>query len=142
MSMLRLYKIYEEKTKYLIVGFWNTIFGYASFSALYYAMHKTSHYLVVLTISYIISITNAYLCYKIFVFKTKGNIIKEYLRFYVVYGVGYVINIITLPIMIEVLGITPYISQGIVTVFIVTISYLGHKHFSFGQRPSIHDLNK
>lgn len=120
-----------EKVRYLIVGIWNTAFSYLSFAALYFLFSPKLHYLVLLAISNVLSITNAYACYKIFVFKTRGNYLREYFRFYVVYGVALCMNYVVLPICVELLHMSPLIAQALLTAFTVASSYLGHKHFSF-----------
>ena len=85
-------------------------------------------------VSNILSITNAYIGYKIFVFKTKGNYLKEYLRFYAVYGVSILLNIVLLFLAVELLKANPVVAQAVVIWLTVIISYLGHKHFSFARR--------
>lgn len=129
--MIKLFKKYQEQISYLITGGWNTLFGYLSFAGLYFIFKHRLHYIPLLVISYIISITNAYLCYKFFVFKTKGNFWLEYLRFYVVYGASFLINMVLLPLFIEVLKTNLLVAQAIITIFTVIISYAGHKYFSF-----------
>jgi len=129
--MRRIYHRHKEKINYFIVGVWNTIFGYGIYALLYYAFSPSVHYLLLLLPSYIISITNAYIGYKIFVFKTKGNYLKEYLKFYVVYAFGLVVNLLLLPLFVEVSGLNPVVAQAMVIPFMVCVSYLGHKHFSF-----------
>jgi putative flippase GtrA len=126
-----LYQKHQEKVNYLLVGGWNTIFGYLTFVALYYLLHQSIHYLILLIISNILSITNAYVGYKIFVFRTKGNYLKEYLRFYVVYGLALLLNLALLPLVVELLKINPVIAQAIIMFINVVFSYLGHKNFSF-----------
>jgi putative flippase GtrA len=130
-SMMKLLKKYQEQIRYLITGGWNTLFGYLSFAGLHLLFEHRLHYIPLLVISYIISITNAYLCYKFFVFKTKGNFWLEYFRFYVVYGASFLINIALLPLFVEVFKANLLISQAIITMFTVIISYAGHKYFSF-----------
>lgn len=129
--MKRVIKKHQEKVKYLIVGGWNTIFGYASFTALYFLLRNFLHYTLVLVISYIIGITNGYIGYKFFVFKTKGNYLREYFRFYLVYGVAFIINLALLPVAVEFLKLNPVLSQGGIIFFTAIIGYLGHKNFSF-----------
>ena len=125
-------RAHEEKVRYLIVGGWNTVFGFMAFVGLYYFLGEIFHYISILTISYVASISNAYVFYKIFVFKTKGNYLKEYLRFYLVYGLVYAMNILLLPLFVEILKINIIIAQGIILFFTVVISYTGHKYYSFG----------
>lgn len=132
--MRHIYHKHKEKINYLIVGLWNTIFGYFAFVALYYLFATYINYLILLLISNVFSITNAYIGYKIFVFKTKGNYLKEYLKFYAVYGVSMLLNIILLFLAVELLKANPVVAQAVVIWLTVIISYLGHKHFSFARR--------
>jgi putative flippase GtrA len=124
-----------EKIRYLVVGVWNTVFSYLSFAVLYFLFSPRLHYLVLLAISNLMSITNAYAGYKIFVFRTRGNYIREYFRFYVVYGAAIAINFVLLPVCVELLKIPPLVAAALLTAFTVASSYLGHKHFSF-RRPA------
>ena len=130
--MRRIFQRHQEKINYLLVGGWNTVFGYLAFVALYLLLAKQIHYLILLVLANILSITNAYLGYKIFVFKTKGNYVREYLRFYLVYGATLLLNLLFLPICVNFLGISPVLAQGGFIFVNVIFSYLGHKYFSFG----------
>ena len=129
--MRRFYKKHQQKINYLLVGGWNTVFGYCAFLSLYYLLNQYIHYVFLLMLSNILSVTNAYIGYKIFVFKTKGNYLREYVRFYMVYGVALILNLILLPLAVELLRVDPPSAQGVILWFTVVISYLGHKHFSF-----------
>jgi len=129
--MRHLYQKHREKIDYLIVGLWNTIFGFVAFAALYYLFSAYINYIILLLISAVLSVSNAYIGYKIFVFKTKGNYLKEYLRFYAVYGVSIILNVVLLFLTVEFFKINPVIAQAVVMWLTVVISYLGHKHFSF-----------
>ncbi|MDP3588628.1 MAG: GtrA family protein [Sulfuricurvum sp.] len=129
--MKQFFTKHEQKIRYLIIGGWNTVFGYGAFAALYFWFADSIHYLVILSISYILSITNAYIGYKLFVFRTKGNIFREYLRFYVVYGVSFLFNMAALPLFVEILNLNMYVSQAVVTIITILGSYMLHKNFSF-----------
>ena len=129
--MLRLYREHKQKIDYLLVGAWNTVFGYLVFIALYFIFFAQVHYLLLLVISNILSITNAYIGYKMFVFKTKGNYWREYLRFYLVYGAALVLNVILLPVGVEIFRLSPPLAQGGLMFLTVIFSYYGHKNVSF-----------
>jgi len=129
--MRQLYRRHQGKINYLFVGVWNTAIGYGSFVALYYIFSAHIHYIVLFLISNIISITNAYIGYKLFVFKTKGNYWREYCRFYVVYGSAMTLNFLLLPVCVELFRISPVLAQGGLTFINVIFSYFGHKNFSF-----------
>lgn len=130
-SLLSAVSKHQEKIRYLIAGGWNTLFGYCTFAALLFIFAKQLHYILILVITYVISVSNAYVSYKFLVFRTKGNYLREYLRFYLVYGAVFVANLILLPISVELLNIKPLISQAMIIAGAVVISYFGHKHYSF-----------
>ena len=122
--------IKSQSIRYLTTGLWNTLFGILVYTALI-KIFGENRYLLLAVLSNIISITNAYICYKIFVFKTKGNIIKEYLKCYIVYGLSMLIGIFLLYIFVDFMKIQP-VTGNIISVLIVTIiSLIGHKYFSF-----------
>ncbi len=137
--MKQLYKKHQEKINYLMVGGWNTVFGYGSFLVLYYLLNSWVNYVLIALLSSVFGITNAYICYKKFVFKTKGNYLREYLRFYVVYAGAIGLNLLLLPICVEVFHIIPPIAQGMLIFISVAFSYFGHKHYSFGRTSSWED---
>ena len=121
----------STSVRFLIAGGWNTAFGYASLALLCYLFSPKVQYLFLIVISTIFNITNAYLCHKFFVFKTKGNYVEEYLRYYVVYSVPIGLGFVVFPMCIEVLKMNFYVTQAILTVVTVIISYFGHLHVSF-----------
>jgi putative flippase GtrA len=81
--------------RYLGVGVFNTVFGYCTFAlTLYLLTHAVPQrflYLTVVAASLIstpLNITVAYFGYKVFVFKTRGNYLLEWLKCFGVYGLG------------------------------------------------------
>ena len=121
----------NEKIRYLLVGGYNTAFGYILFVVLLMLLKDRVHYLVVLVISHVISVTNAYFAYKFLVFKTQGKWLHEFGKFNMVYLGVLAINLMALPAMVELLSIRPVIGQAWFVGITVIVSYLGHKHFSF-----------
>lgn len=121
----------RQKVRYLIAGGWNTLFGVGTSFLLYWLLHQRIHYMVILIIGNIIAVTMAYVSYKLFVFRTRGNILVEYLRFYMVYGVGIVVGLVASPFCIEVLGMNFYVSQLLILIVTVASSFIAHKRFSF-----------
>ncbi len=129
----RLTKGQFEVLAYLLVGGWNTLFGMALYSLGYWLFGKHVHYLLLSVPVNILSITNAFFCYKLFVFKTKGNWLREYLKCYVVYGGGTIVSMFLLWLLKEYFGLNPVLANATATVIVVVCSYFGHKYFSFGQ---------
>lgn len=119
--------------RYLIVGVWNTVFGMAVYAGLYSWLGQQTHYLVLLIPANILAITNAYICYKLVVFKTQGHIVREYLRCYLVYG-GMMLAAAGLMIAgVEWLKIPPILANGACIVVTTIGSYLSHRAFSFAR---------
>ncbi len=130
----------RQVIRYVIVGGWNTAFGYGLFAGFNYVLTGVIPYpyMVANALAYMISITVAYFGYKIFVFKTKGNYLREYLRTYLVYGASCLANLALLPVAVMLVrsvysnhARAPYLAQAIVLPFVVLMSYFGHKKYSF-----------
>ncbi len=126
--------------RYLIVGLWNTLFGYSTFALLTAVLNPiVAHsYMWASLLSSLLNITVAYLGYKWFVFKTKGNYLREWLRCVAVYSTGIIVTLIALPILVTIIRRkthlftqAPYIAGAILTGVVVLYSFFGHKHFSF-----------
>lgn len=132
---------HKGKILYLVVGGWNTVFGYGAFVLLYHYFSDRIHESIILTISYILGITNAFIGYKVFVFKTKGNVWREYFRFYVVYGGAFMVNLILLPFFMSVLMMNAYAAQAVITFVTIVGSYVLHKRYTFRyERKSYFDV--
>jgi putative flippase GtrA len=121
----------REQILYLVVGGWNTLFGYAFWALLQYLLHPYLHYLAILVISWPFSVANAYICYRTFVFRSKGSVWRELPRFSLVYVVGLALGLIVLPILVRVLPLNLYAIQALFMAAVIVISYLAHRHFSF-----------
>ena len=57
----------------------------------------------------VVCITVSFVCHKLFVFKTRGNFLKEYFRAFVVYGGTSLVGFVLLPLVMAALNlfITP-----------------------------------
>ena len=125
-------KLYHnEVVRYLVAGGYNTAFGFLAFAGLYLLLEDVLHYLGVAVISHVIAITNSFFVYRYFVFKSTGNILHEYLKIYVVYGVSFLLSIAMLALLVEFLDMHPIAAQFFVILVTVAVSYLGHSRFTF-----------
>jgi len=89
--------------RYLCVGVFNTLFGYFSFAVILTLLNAILParllYLTVILASMLpvpLNITVAYLSYKFFVFRTKGNYLGEWLKCFAVYGSGMIPGLVAL----------------------------------------------
>ena len=129
-------------TRYLFVGGFNTVFGYGVFAFLNWSFRGLGSfsYMYAAVLANIIAITVAFLGYKWFVFRTRGNYLAEWIRCFGVYGSSALIGLAGLPVLVPILRRTlhrpelaSYIAAAIMTVVTVLFSFVGHKNFSFRQ---------
>lgn len=133
----------EQFGRYLLVGLWNTLFGYSDYAALTYVLAPVvpHSYILASIIAAPVNMTVAYLGYKWFVFKTHGNYLREWSRCIVVYGSAMALGIVLLPLVVFLVRVAtgldrsaPYIAGALLMGFGVIYSFLGHKNFSFRPR--------
>lgn len=121
----------REQILYLVVGGWNTLFGYLVWALFQYLLHDYLNYLVILVVAWFPAVLNAYIGYRIVVFRSKGSIWRELPRFSLVYVATLCASLIGLPVLLRVLPFDIYATQALFTVAMVVVSYLAHKFFSF-----------
>lgn len=135
--------------RYLLVGGWNTVFGYTCFFLLnrWLSTVITAYpYIVASLASSLINITVAFLGYKWLVFRTRGNYLREWIRTLTVYSGSILISTLALAPLVGLIRHTtryqtqaPYIAAAILAVVTVIGSFLGHRHFSFRKPHSSSD---
>jgi putative flippase GtrA len=124
----------REQLLYLVVGGWNTLFGYLVWATLQFLLGDYLPYFVVIILSWPIAVLNAYLGYRFIVFRSHGPVLRELPRFSLVYLLTLLVNLALLPIALAVLPFNIYVIQALFTVVVVVCSYLAHKYYSFGGR--------
>ena len=129
---VRFYFRRREQVLYLVVGAWNTVFGYAVWAVMQYLLGDYLNYLVIIVLSWPIAVLNAYLGYRYIVFRSRGSVLNELPRFSLVYVAALVVNLALLPVALRVLPFSIYVDQALFAVVVVVCSYLGHKYYSFG----------
>ena len=138
------HKPVEQFVRYILVGGFNTVFGYSVFALLTWSFRGLGSYsyMYAAVLANFIAITAAFLGYKWFVFRTRGNYLIEWIRCFGVYGVSSLIGLAGLPILVTILRHTlhrpelaPYIAGALLMTVTVLFSFFGHKNFSFRQKP-------
>ena len=125
----------DRKVRYLLAGGWNTVFGYVVFTVLYELAGKRIHYLLILAISHVLAVTNAFFSYRRMAFRDGAGGWPAYLRFNLVYLAIFAINAPGLYFLVRFLGLSPLLAQGILFVLTTVSSYLLHSRFTFAPRP-------
>jgi len=140
-------KSISEILRYLLVGGFNTVFGYGLFAILNWLF--TGHlgaysYMYATLLSSLIAITAAFLGYKWFVFRTHGNYLAEWIRVLGIYGTTMLISLAGMPILVPVLqrvlahpAWASYIAGAIMTCITIVFGFFGHKNVSFREGWSV-----
>ena len=133
--------------RFLIAGGVNTLFGIADTFVLLHVLlllvpgHPKAMGTTAMGVSSIINIGFSFLTYKLFVFRTRGNYLPEFLRSLTIYLPSLALNTLLVAPLTAVyehwLGHgKPAVYLAMATILIVTIvfSFFGHKRVTFRQK--------
>jgi putative flippase GtrA len=132
-----------QMVRFIGVGAWNTLFGYASFAVFAHLLeHRfpTYGYIIAGGVSSVVNISIAFLGYKWLVFKTKGNYLREWARCMVVYSSSIVLGMFLLPLLVFVIRhVTtidknaPYIAAAVLVCLNALYNFIGNRQFTFSR---------
>jgi len=128
-------KLNSKPIRYLLAGAWNTLFGYGVMGGLFNYLSPYLNLVTIGIIANLLSISMSFSTYKLFVFCTKGNWFKEYLKSYIVYGGAACFNILLIWILVAKMGVNIWLAQAIAIPLGVMASYFGHHYLTFKASP-------
>ena len=121
----------DARTKFLLVGFVNTIVGFAIFTGLYALLSNDLNYLVILCLSQSAAIVFSHNTQRNLVWKTNGPYLSELLKFSSVYVVLSVANLILLRIAVDNFNFSVLKSQYFVSVLLISLAFTIQKLWIF-----------
>jgi putative flippase GtrA len=134
---------HETKFRFVLVGVWNTIFGYLAFvllDALFsqWFSDRRLAYMVAMVLSNIVAVLNAFVFHKTLTFQSRVRglaMLGELMRFSSTYLFTFLLSLFLLPAFVEIFGLSTRIAAALVILVCTVISYLGHSRFSFRNTP-------
>lgn len=121
--------------RFLAAGALNTAFGLAFYPLLLWAVPGfRTHYLVALGVAQIVCLCFAFATYKLGVFRTRGDLLREFGTFSSFYAANYAANWAALPLLVELGGVPPVIAQVGFTLVLVIGSWFWHSRVTFRAR--------
>lgn len=117
----------KQLSKFGLIGILNAILGYG----LFVIFLNWFNYFGALVFSHIIAVTHSYLWNRYWTFKSDRNPWKEFIKFNSVYFLVFVVNAITLFLLVDVFNFDPRVGQLFALPIITVISFTGHKYWSF-----------
>lgn len=137
--LLRLFR--DQRVAFLFVGGLNTLIGLFWFVVFDLTVGRAIGqygYFVTLICAYVVSILCAFVLYRRFVFRVHGHVVRDLLRFCLVYLTSLGISLVCLPLLVELVGLPPILAQVLITVVTTLVSWFGHRFVSF--RRGTHEL--
>jgi putative flippase GtrA len=120
--------------RFAAVGVANTIFGFGVFAFLEVTIGERVPYLIILLISHVVSVLEAYVLHRYLVFQVRGRWFRDLARFWMVYLGALAFNLVALPGLVEWAGLPVLVAQAIVVLISACGSFFLHRGFSFARR--------
>jgi len=126
----------DQRVAFLIVGGFNTLDGFVLFVLFHMLLgNGFARYMLTLVLAQLLAMSVAFFLHRRFVFRVRGHVLLDALRYGLVNLGTFGLNAVLLPFFVEVVGLAVVPSQVLATVVVVVVSYLGHSLFSF-RRPT------
>jgi putative flippase GtrA len=120
--------------RFALVGVVNSVFGFGVFAGLQLTIGRRVHYLLILLISHVVSVLEAYVLQRWLVFRVSGRWWRDLARFWSVYLVALAINLVALPLLVEIAHVSVLPAQAIVMLGVAMGTFVAHRRFTF-RRP-------
>ena len=134
--MQKLIEIYNswckipDKIRFLVIGAINAGISYVIFAIAVYLIGE-QYYQICAALQWILSSFISFANQKFFVFCTKGNWIKEYLRCCMTWLVSYILNSLILEVFVKYIDINVYLAQFLAIFTVSVVTYVLFKYFAF-----------
>lgn len=122
----------NQKIRFLLVGGFNTVLAYGIFALLFAAAGLP--YIWALVVQNIVTINISIFTMRYYVFRSKGDFLKEYCKSWGVYLWMFLFNSVALTFLVEVCRIYELWAQAIYLTVATIMTYLLHKYFSFRKK--------
>jgi putative flippase GtrA len=129
----------DQRVAFLVVGGINTVVGYLSFVGFLLTVGqwwgKPWGYLAALACAHIVSVLFAFVLYRLVVFRVRGHLWPDLLRFETVYLSALAVNFVLLPVLVEIAHLPVLLAQAVIVLVTSVMSWVGHKNYSFMREP-------
>lgn len=123
--------------RYVLAGGVNTVFAFTAFVVLQAILPGERSYLAALCLAHVLSVIEAFILARLFVFKVRGPVVRDFLRFWSIYLTAFVANLVALPVLVEILNFPVLPAQAAFLAASAVVTYLLHRSFSFHRKPGV-----
>ena len=136
---------FKTEIRFILVGIWNTAFGYLIFLLFLFLFEKNLEnerfvYIFSVVCGHFISVINSFIFHKFITFKSKQGgveIVYEFIRFSNSYIVTFFLNLSLISFQVEYLNLDPKIAGAISIPLCVIVTYFLLSKYSFKNRNKI-----
>ena len=131
----------KTEIRFLLVGTWNTLFGYLVFLLFLFLLEKIFNnerqiYSLSIAFSHLISVINSFIYHKVvtFVSKQKGlELVYEFRRFFNSYIITFLLNLSLISIQVELLSLNPRIAGAISLPIVTVVTFFLLSKYAFNK---------
>lgn len=128
----------RPEIRYLVVGGLNTLFSYGLFTGALLLLHSADipgDYAIAITFSWLVSNLTSFALQRRYVFRGTGRVVREFVKFTSVTFGSFLANLALSWFSATILGfddaVEKLMSQLVVTIVLVVVTYVLHRSFSF-----------
>ena len=125
----------DQRAAFLLVGALNTVIGIGWFAVFLVTVGqlwgRPWGYLAALACSHVLSVLCAFVLYRFVVFRVRGHVLADLWRFETVYLSALAVNVVLLPVLVEIVQLPVLLAQALIVVVTSVMSWVGHKHYTF-----------
>jgi putative flippase GtrA len=118
----------KQFAKFAVIGCINTVISYGTY---YMLLHFGIHYMPAVITSFCAAVFVGYYLNKFWTFRSNRNIKSELPKYMAVYVSSLMINLMLLPVFVEIFHIDPKIAQLFFLFFMPIYTFTGLKYWSF-----------
>jgi putative flippase GtrA len=121
----------QRGIRYLLIGGWNTIFGFGSLVILKITAMPPLNTVAALTIASALSVIQSYVMQRKFVWRSKNEFQKEFLKFVLISISQYVTSVMLMTYLVEFRKFPLLQTQFIVSLSLVAITFVLMRSWTF-----------
>jgi len=125
----------DQRVAFVLVGGFNTVLGTAWFIAFQLFFERIEigrfDYILSLVCAHAASVLCSFVMQRYLVFRVRGRVLLDLVRFVSVSLTSLGLNLVLLPLVVEVLGVPKIPAQLLVTAVLALGTYFLHRDFSF-----------
>lgn len=137
--LLRVVK--DQRVAFLVVGGINTVVGFVAFAG-FLVLLGQQRYLTVLVCAHVVSVLIAFVLYRFVVFRVRSHLLADLWRFETVYLSALAVNLVLLPLLVELVHLPVLLAQALIMVVTSVMSWVGHKNYSFRRSASSGEIHR